>query len=39
MTISVSLKEVPDLDAPFSVQDGDLAFGTDRVQFNAYDDR
>jgi electron transfer flavoprotein beta subunit len=37
MDISVCIKEVPDLDAPFSVQDGELAFDTDRVQLNAYD--
>jgi electron transfer flavoprotein beta subunit len=37
MRISVCLKEVPDLDAPFSVQDGELVFDTDRVQLNAYD--
>jgi len=37
MDISVCIKEVPDLDAPFSVQEGDLAFDTDRVVLNAYD--
>lgn len=37
MDISVCIKEVPDLDAPFSVQDGELAFDTDRVVLNAYD--
>ena len=31
------IKEVPDVDAPFSVQDGDLAFDTDRMSLNAYD--
>jgi len=33
----VCIKEVPDVDAPFSVQDGDLAFDTDRMSLNAYD--
>jgi len=37
MDISVCIKEVPDVDAPFSVQDGELAFDTDRVVLNAYD--
>jgi len=37
MDISVCIKEVPDLDAPFSVEDGELAFDTDRVELNAYD--
>ena len=37
MDLSVCIKEVPDLDAPFSVQNGELAFDTDRVQLNAYD--
>lgn len=37
MDLSVCIKEVPDLDAPFSVQDGELAFDTDRVSLNAYD--
>ena len=37
MDISVCIKEVPDVDAPFSVRDGELAFDTDRVVLNAYD--
>jgi len=37
MDISVCIKEVPDVDAPFSVQNGELAFDTDRVALNAYD--
>ncbi|MFB6279217.1 MAG: electron transfer flavoprotein subunit beta/FixA family protein, partial [Salinibacter sp.] len=37
MDISVCIKEVPDVDAPFSVRDGELAFDTDRVSLNAYD--
>lgn len=37
MDVSVCIKEVPDVDAPFSVQDGELAFDTDRVVLNAYD--
>jgi electron transfer flavoprotein beta subunit len=37
MHISVCIKEVPDVDAPFSVQNGELAFDTDRVALNAYD--
>jgi electron transfer flavoprotein beta subunit len=37
MDISVCIKEVPDVDAPFSVEDGELAFDTDRVALNAYD--
>jgi electron transfer flavoprotein beta subunit len=37
MDISVCIKEVPDLDAPFRVQEGELAFDTDRVALNAYD--
>ncbi len=37
MDISVCIKEVPDVDAPFSVREGELAFDTDRVALNAYD--
>lgn len=37
MTISVCIKQVPDVDAPFRIQSGDLAFDTDRVVLNAYD--
>jgi len=35
--ISVCIEEVPDVGAPFSVQDGELSFDTDRVALNAYD--
>jgi len=37
MDISVCIKEVPDVDAPFRIQDGELSFDTDRVALNAYD--
>lgn len=37
MDISVCIKEVPDVDAPFSVRNGELAFDTDRAVLNAYD--
>lgn len=37
MDISVCIKEVPDVDAPFRIQNGELAFDTDRVVLNAYD--
>lgn len=37
MTISVCIKQVPDVEAPFRVRDGMLVFDTDRTVLNAYD--
>jgi len=37
MDVSVCIKEVPDVNAPFRVRDGELVFATDRVALNAYD--
>ncbi len=37
MTIAVCIKQVPDVSAPFRVQEGQLVFDTDRTVLNAYD--
>ena len=37
MNIAVCIKQVPDVSAPFRVQDGALVFDTDRTVLNAYD--
>jgi len=37
MNITVCIKQVPDVSAPFHLQDGELVFDTDRVVLNAYD--
>ena len=37
MKISVCIKQVPDVDAPFRIRDGALIFDTDRTVLNAYD--
>ena len=37
MKITVCVKQVPDVSAPFHVQDGQLIFDTDRAVLNAYD--
>ena len=37
MKISVCIKQVPDVDAPFRIRDGALVLDTDRTVLNAYD--